>query len=289
VKVFVTGGSGFIGSNLVDALLEAGHGVTAYDNLSTGRRRFLDAAESHRGFRFVHADLLDAAALNSSIVDHDAVVHLAANADVRFGWNHPNRDHEQNVVATLNVLEAMRRNSIRRVLFSSTGSVYGECAVTADRRPIKLLNLIDEHTCECPEILVERSITADMVVAMLDRTGLVRLDGSRGSVHRSGLPLAERLDRVVQRPGTRRTVERRAVHQPARSPRRDRRLAHRLQHEPAPLIARDADPQPTTLANAGPSASASTTTADNRQLNQPRLSHHLDPRSGSDHHHPGRK
>jgi UDP-glucose 4-epimerase len=129
VKVFITGGSGFIGSNLVDVLLEAAHHVTVYDNMSTGREPFLKRARSTDGFSLVRGDLLDEDLLGRSMIGHDAVVHLAANADVRFGWNHPRVDFEQNTYATQNVLEAMRTNGIERILFSSTGSVYGETAI----------------------------------------------------------------------------------------------------------------------------------------------------------------
>jgi UDP-glucose 4-epimerase len=126
VRVLVTGGAGFIGSNVVDALLRADHDVTCYDNLSTGRTEFIAAALDHPCFRFVEGDLLDEKSLVAVVDHHDSIIHLAANADVRFGWNHPRRDLEQNVVATQNVLEAMRATGVRRILFSSTGSVYGE-------------------------------------------------------------------------------------------------------------------------------------------------------------------
>ncbi|HEX4795727.1 MAG TPA: NAD-dependent epimerase/dehydratase family protein [Humisphaera sp.] len=125
-RCFITGGAGFIGSNLADRLLAAGCQVTAYDNFSTGQRRFLDGALQHRDFRLVEGDTLDCARLCESIKGHDFVFHLAANADVRFGPDHPRRDLEQNTIATHNVLEAMRLNDIRRIAFSSTGSVYGE-------------------------------------------------------------------------------------------------------------------------------------------------------------------
>src|SRR5215211_3779225 len=128
-RVFVTGGAGFIGSNLVDRLLARGCQVTAYDNLSTGQRVFLEQASANPSFRLVEADLLDAATLREAVAGHDLVVHLAANADVRFGTNHPGRDLEQNVVATHNVLEAMRLGGVRRIAFSSTGSIYGEPSV----------------------------------------------------------------------------------------------------------------------------------------------------------------
>ncbi|MCX7010658.1 MAG: NAD-dependent epimerase/dehydratase family protein [Kiritimatiellaeota bacterium] len=126
MNCFVTGGAGFIGSNLVDRLLALGHAVTAFDNLSTGRREFLDNAEKNTRFRLVQGDVQDIAALQTAMHGCAVVFHLAANADVRFGTQHPRKDLEQNTIATFNVLEAMRSNSIRRIVFSSTGSVYGE-------------------------------------------------------------------------------------------------------------------------------------------------------------------
>lgn len=125
-RYFVTGGAGFIGSNLVDRLLAGGHAVTAYDNLSTGQPRFIESARANPNFRLVEGDLLDEAKLAGAIKAHDFVFHLAANADVRFGTNHPRRDLEQNTIATYNVLEAMRHAGITRIGFSSTGSIYGE-------------------------------------------------------------------------------------------------------------------------------------------------------------------
>ena len=126
MRYFVTGGAGFIGSSLVDRLLAAGHAVTAYDNFSTGQHEFLAEAQRHPGFRLVKADLLDSYALTRAMAGHDFVFHLAANADVRFGTQHPRRDLEQNTIATYNVLEAMRAGGVRRIAFSSTGSIYGE-------------------------------------------------------------------------------------------------------------------------------------------------------------------
>jgi UDP-glucose 4-epimerase len=126
MRYFVTGGAGFIGSNLVDRLLADGHAVTAYDNFATGRRSFLEQAHGHAGFRLVEGDLLDLPRLRQAVAGHDFVFHLAANADVRFGTEHPRKDLEQNTLATFHVLEAMRQGGVRRIAFSSTGSVYGE-------------------------------------------------------------------------------------------------------------------------------------------------------------------
>jgi UDP-glucose 4-epimerase len=129
VTYLVTGAGGFIGSNLVDRLLAAGGQVVGYDNFSTGRRRFLESALGHRNFRLVTGDLLDLERLKEAMQGTDFVFHLAANADVRFGLEHPGKDIEQNTFATFNVLEAMRAAGVRRIAFSSTGSVYGEPAV----------------------------------------------------------------------------------------------------------------------------------------------------------------
>ena len=126
MRALVTGGAGFIGSNLVARLLAAGHEVRAYDNFSTGQERFLAAVRGDAGFTLVRGDLLDEQALSAAAAGCDAVFHLAANADVRFGTQHPRRDLEQNTIATYNVLEAMRAHGIRRIAFSSTGSIYGE-------------------------------------------------------------------------------------------------------------------------------------------------------------------
>ena len=126
MRVFVTGGAGFIGSGCVDRLLSDGHEVTAYDNFSTGQRPFLADAARHPRFRLVEGDVLDVPALRAAIAGHDLVVHLAAHADVRFGLEEPRRDLEQNTVGTFNVLEAMRATGTRRIAFASTGSVYGE-------------------------------------------------------------------------------------------------------------------------------------------------------------------
>lgn len=126
MRYFVTGGAGFIGSTLVDRLLAEGHSVTAYDNFATGQRPFVAQALAHPNYTLVEADLLDLPRLTTALAGHDLVFHLAANADVRFGTDHPRRDLEQNTIATHNVLEAMRANGVRRIAFSSTGSVYGE-------------------------------------------------------------------------------------------------------------------------------------------------------------------
>ena len=126
MQYFVTGGAGFIGSSLTDRLLSLGNSVVVYDNFSTGIPEYLDNARNNPAFSLVKGDLLDVDLLARSMAGSDFVFHLAANADVRFGTEHPSKDLHQNTIATFNVLEAMHRNAVSRIAFSSTGSVYGE-------------------------------------------------------------------------------------------------------------------------------------------------------------------
>jgi UDP-glucose 4-epimerase len=126
LRVLVTGAAGFIGSHMVDRLLSAGHRVAGFDNMSTGQRRFLESAITHANFTFHLADVLDRKSLAQAMQGAELVVHFAANADVRFGTDHPRKDLDQNTIATWNVLEAMREQGCKRIVFSSTGSVYGE-------------------------------------------------------------------------------------------------------------------------------------------------------------------
>lgn len=129
MKCFVTGGAGFIGSNLVDRLLADGHHVHVFDNLSTGLLENLRDAQRYPDFRFTKGELLDEQAVCAAAAGAEVIFHLAANADVRFGTDHPRRDLEQNTIVTYNVLEAARRNGVKKFVFSSTGSVYGEAPV----------------------------------------------------------------------------------------------------------------------------------------------------------------
>lgn len=131
--VFITGVAGFIGSNLADRLLADGVSVTGWDNLSTGQERFIEGAKLNPKFRLIRGDNLDLPALTAAMKGCDFVLHLAANADIKDGWQHPRKDLEQNTIATFNVLEAMRANGVKRIGFSSTGSTYGEALVTPDR------------------------------------------------------------------------------------------------------------------------------------------------------------
>ena len=124
-NVLITGCAGFIGSHLVDFLLKKNYKVLGLDNLSTGNKFFLKFAFKKKNFKFIKIDLL-----NSNIDKYfrniDTVYHLAANADVRFGLRHRKKDINQNILVTYKILEAMKKNDVKKIMFSSTGSVYGE-------------------------------------------------------------------------------------------------------------------------------------------------------------------
>jgi len=123
----VTGGAGFVGSHLVDLLLQSGHSVSIYDNFSSGRREFL----SHHGdnVAVIEGDLLDLDAVKSAMDGIDMVFHLAANPDIRLGTTITDTDLNQGTVATYNVLEAMRVCGVKKIAFSSSSVVYGEADV----------------------------------------------------------------------------------------------------------------------------------------------------------------
>jgi UDP-glucose 4-epimerase len=125
----VTGCAGFIGSHVVDRLLALGYNVIGLDNLSTGQIRFIDNASKNKKFKFVEIDLFSDQNFSDWFSGVDTVFHFAANADVRFGTEHPRLDLEQNTIVTYNVLEAMRIHDVHKIIFSSTGSVYGESPV----------------------------------------------------------------------------------------------------------------------------------------------------------------
>jgi UDP-glucose 4-epimerase len=125
-RVLVTGGAGFIGSHIVDRLLAENALVTVFDNLSTGFREFIPSRD---GLRFIDGDMLDSACVASATRGIDFVFHLAANADVKNNLNEPCKCIEQNLIATQNLLEAMRAAGVRDIAFSSTGSVYGDATI----------------------------------------------------------------------------------------------------------------------------------------------------------------
>jgi len=126
MKVFITGGAGFIGSHLVDTLLAKEFRVTVYDNLSSGDMKYIKHNFKNNNFHFVKADLLDLEQVSKEIKGHDVIFHIAANPFVRLGETQTDLDLKQGAIATYNILESMRRNNIKKIVFSSSSVIYGE-------------------------------------------------------------------------------------------------------------------------------------------------------------------
>lgn len=140
MRILVTGVAGFIGSNLVERLLSLGHKVIGIDNFSTGQSKFIEHLSGNPNFSFFEEDLVTSNNLTNIFSGSDIVVHLAANADIRDGLNHPYKDLEQNTIATFKVLEAMRLADVRRIVFSSTAAALGESEIfpTPESCPIPI-------------------------------------------------------------------------------------------------------------------------------------------------------
>lgn len=125
MKIFITGGAGFIGSHLVDMFIKDGNSVTIYDDLSSGKKQFIAHHLQKNNLTFIEADLLDFENLKKSIDDHDIVFHIAANPDVRLGAQKP-EIAQKDITCTYNLLDAMRINDIKKIVFSSSSTIYGE-------------------------------------------------------------------------------------------------------------------------------------------------------------------
>lgn len=126
-KILVTGGAGFIGSNMIETLL-AHNEVVALDNLSNVDERYIETFRKNNNFTFINGDINDLPEMKQ-IKDVDVVIHLAANSDVRNGAEDPSVDYRNNVEGTFRLLEYMRKNDVKHILFASSSTVYGEAAV----------------------------------------------------------------------------------------------------------------------------------------------------------------
>jgi UDP-glucose 4-epimerase len=129
MRAIVTGGAGFIGSHLVDQLIDDGYNVTVIDNLSCGTMENLKQHKNNPKLKVYQTDIRDAEELNKIFKDHDVVFHLAAQANIRKSAIDHKSDLDNNIVGTINILEAMVQNKISDFVFSSTSAIYGEATV----------------------------------------------------------------------------------------------------------------------------------------------------------------
>ncbi len=162
--VLLTGAAGFIGSHMADALVKDNH-VIGYDNLSSGRREMVEHLEDEEDFELVVADLLDEEALSEQMERCDMVFHFAANPDVQVGAEDSYVHLEQNVMATYNVLEAMRKHEVDEIIFTSTSTVYGEAEeipTKEDYGPLKPISLYGSSKLSCESLISSFCHTYEM-------------------------------------------------------------------------------------------------------------------------------
>jgi UDP-glucose 4-epimerase len=163
-SILITGGAGFIGSHLLDALLVENE-VTVLDNFSSGKREYLDLHHNNPNFRLLEADLLHPEFMEKALKEVDMVFHLAANPDVKLGAENTRVHLEQNLLATYNLLEAMRKSDVKRIAFTSTSTVYGEAAkvpTPEDYGPLLPISLYGASKLACEAQISSYCHTFDM-------------------------------------------------------------------------------------------------------------------------------
>ena len=162
MKVFISGGAGFIGSHLVDRLIGNGDEVVLFDNLSSGSKEFISDALGNDKASLIEADLLDLSAVKEAMRDCELVYHLAANPDIRYGIENTRCDLDQNTIVTYNILESMRANDVQDIVFASTSAVYGEPSVMPtpeDYGPLLPISLYGASKLACEALISAYSAT----------------------------------------------------------------------------------------------------------------------------------
>lgn len=177
MRVLVTGGAGFIGSHLVDALMRSGYEVRVIDNLSQGRIENISRWIGAPGFEFIEGDVVDEAIMREAVKSCDAVFHLAANPEVRLG--DPRTHYRENVHATYVVLEAMRANDVKKMIFTSSSTVYGEARIMPtpeDYSPLLPISMYGACKLASESLIIGYCMMYDMGAAILRLANIV---GSR--------------------------------------------------------------------------------------------------------------
>jgi UDP-glucose 4-epimerase len=205
--IVVTGCAGFIGSHLTDALLEMGNRVVGVDNLSAGKKRFLEEAEGYQDFRFVQADLLKDD-LRPIFKGADLVFHIAANPDVRSGANDTLSQYRQNIEVTYRVLEAMRELRIRNIIFPSTSTVYGETTIIPTPEnygPLVPISVYGATKLACEALICSYAHSFDMQAVIFRFANVVGTRSTHNVLHDFVAKLRQdptRLEILGAEPGT---------------------------------------------------------------------------------------
>ncbi|NYT09446.1 MAG: NAD-dependent epimerase/dehydratase family protein [Methanosarcinales archaeon] len=181
-SILITGGAGFIGSHLLDRLL-AEHDVTVLDNFSTGRREYLEGYREESNFHLIEADLLESDSLEEALLGKEMVFHLAANPDVRLGASDSRVHLEQNIMATYNLLEAMRAAGVKKIAFTSTSTVYGEAKevpTPEDYGPLLPISLYGASKLACEALISSYCHTFEMQSWIFRFANIVGERGTHG-------------------------------------------------------------------------------------------------------------
>ncbi|HYB93093.1 MAG TPA: NAD-dependent epimerase/dehydratase family protein, partial [archaeon] len=176
LRILVTGGAGFIGSHTVDALMVRGAATCVLDNFSTGRVENLEHWMKNRNLKLIHGDLLNSTDIGKAMKNSEVVFHLAANPEVRVGLDNPDVHFKQNVVATHNLLEAVRKSDVEVVGFTSTSTVYGEASeipTPEDYSPLLPISVYGASKLACEALLTSYSHTYGLKVIIYRLANIV--------------------------------------------------------------------------------------------------------------------
>ena len=164
-NILVTGGAGFIGSHLVDSLIKEENKITIFDNLSSGKIGFIEKHLENTDFTLIKGDILDNEVIERACKDIDLVYHVAANPDVKLGASDTKIHFDQNILATYNLLEAMRKNNVKKIVFTSTSTIYGEAHImptSENYGPLIPISLYGASKLACEALITSYSHTFDM-------------------------------------------------------------------------------------------------------------------------------
>lgn len=164
-NILVTGGAGFIGSYLVDCLMKTGNNITVFDNLSSGKIEFIEKHLGNPDFTLIKGDLLDNREIEIASRDIDFVFHVAANPDVKLGASDTKVHFDQNILATYNLLEAVRKNKVKKIAFTSTSTVYGEAQIMPTPEnygPLIPISLYGASKLACEALITSYSHTFEI-------------------------------------------------------------------------------------------------------------------------------
>lgn len=185
-KVLVLGGAGFIGSHLAERLVQEGAVVTVYDNLKTGRTANLAGVWRHPGFRFIQADVSERNKVDETVPGHEIIFHFCDDSDIRSAAEHPDTYIGQNIMGLFYVLEAMRRNGIRLILFPSSTTVFGELAnppASESHGPLIPLNLYGGAKLAAEGLISAWAHTYDLRAIVFRFVGIIGGRMDHGVVH----------------------------------------------------------------------------------------------------------